>query len=97
LASRHGAGSRPWTSWGDYDRKQFQRQCAAADVPYPFSPSHVNAKAAFATAHGRRPMGMARALAHVDLPLEGRHHNGGDDAWNIAALVLHLIAADAWP
>jgi inhibitor of KinA sporulation pathway (predicted exonuclease) len=97
LATRHDAGSRPWTSWGDYDRKQFGRQCAASGVPYPFSPSHVNAKAVFATALGRRPMGMAGALAHVGLPLEGRHHNGGDDAWNIAALVLHLISADAWP
>jgi inhibitor of KinA sporulation pathway (predicted exonuclease) len=97
LAARHEAGSRPWTSWGDYDRKQFQRQCAAAGVPYPFSPDHVNAKAVYATAHGRRPMGMAGALAHAGLPLEGRHHNGGDDAWNIAALVLRLISADAWP
>ena len=97
LVARHDAGSRPWTSWGEYDRKQFQRQCAASGVPYPFSPSHVNAKAAFASASGRRPMGMAGALTHAGLPLEGRHHNGGDDAWNIAALVLHLIAADAWP
>jgi inhibitor of KinA sporulation pathway (predicted exonuclease) len=97
LASRHDAGSRPWTSWGDYDRKQFQRQCAAVDVPYPFSPHHVNAKAVFAAAHGRRPMGMAEALALAGLPLEGRHHNGGDDAWNIAALVLRLVSAGAWP
>jgi inhibitor of KinA sporulation pathway (predicted exonuclease) len=35
-------------------------------------------------------MGMARALTHAGIPLEGRHHNGADDAWNIAALVLRL-------
>jgi inhibitor of KinA sporulation pathway (predicted exonuclease) len=97
LVERHDAGSRPWTSWGDYDRKQFQRQCADVDVPYPFASRHVNAKAVFAEAHDRRPMGMARALAHAGLPLEGRHHNGGDDAWNIAALVLRVIEAGAWP
>jgi inhibitor of KinA sporulation pathway (predicted exonuclease) len=42
-------------------------------------------------------MGMARALAHAGLPLEGRHHNGADDAWNIAALVLTLVDAGVWP
>lgn len=96
LVERHDAGSRRWTSWGDYDRKQFERQCAGG-VPYPFPPRHVNAKAVFAEVHGRRPMGMARALGYAGLPLEGRHHNGGDDAWNIAALVLHVIEAGAWP
>jgi inhibitor of KinA sporulation pathway (predicted exonuclease) len=97
LVERHQAGSRRWASWGDYDRKQFQRQCAAADVPYPFAPRHVNAKAVFAETHGRRPMGMARALNFAGLPLEGRHHNGADDAWNIAALVLQLIDTGTWP
>jgi inhibitor of KinA sporulation pathway (predicted exonuclease) len=33
---------------------------------------------------------MARALEVAGLPLEGRHHRGEDDAWNIAALVLQL-------
>src|SRR5215471_7354624 len=27
LRTDHRSGSRPWTSWGDYDRKQFERQC----------------------------------------------------------------------
>jgi hypothetical protein len=39
---------------------------------------------------------MAGALRIAGLPLEGRHHNGSDDAWNIAALVLHLAAAEEW-
>ncbi|WP_223839461.1 3'-5' exonuclease family protein [Saccharopolyspora pogona] len=42
-------------------------------------------------------LGMARALDRAGLPLEGRHHNGADDAWNIAALVLHIIDHDSWP
>jgi len=28
---------------------------------------------------------------------ELKHHDGADDAWNIAALILHLRAADRWP
>jgi inhibitor of KinA sporulation pathway (predicted exonuclease) len=97
LAGRHEAGSRPWASWGDYDRKQFERQCAATQVPYPFGPEHTNVKALFAVARERRPMGMAQALELAGLPLEGRHHSGADDAWNIGALVLDLAASpDAW-
>ncbi|AXL92535.1 DNA polymerase III [Streptomyces sp. CB09001] len=102
LVREHGAGVRPWTSWGDYDRKQFVRQCAADGVPYPFGHpaerAHTNAKAVFADAHGlRRRPGMAAALEIAGLPLEGRHHRGVDDAWNIAALVLGLAGRDAWP
>lgn len=97
LADEHGAGSRRWASWGDYDRKQFERDCSASRVPYPFAPRHLNAKALYAEAYGQRQMGMARALAHARLPLEGRHHDGGDDAWNIAALVLRLAEAGVWP
>ncbi|WP_399881287.1 exonuclease domain-containing protein [Streptomyces sp. BBFR51] len=101
LVREHGAGARPWASWGDYDRGQFVRQCAADGVPYPFGHpaerTHTNAKAVFTEAHGlRRRPGMARALEIAGLPLEGRHHRGVDDAWNIAALVLHLADRGAW-
>lgn len=89
--------SRPWASWGDYDRKQFQMQCAASGVPYPFSSRHTNAKTVYTEAHGlRKRPGMAQALAAAGLPLEGRHHRGVDDAWNIAALVAGLIREEKW-
>ncbi|MVN87698.1 DNA polymerase III [Deinococcus sp. HMF7620] len=92
------ADSRHWASWGDYDRKQFQGQCTASRVPYPFSPRHTNAKRVYTEAHGlkKRP-GMAQALAHAGLPLDGRHHRGVDDAWNIAALVAGLVRGGHWP
>ncbi|MGC4982353.1 exonuclease domain-containing protein [Streptomyces sp. DT193] len=98
LAARHRTGERPWASWGDYDRHQFTRQCAATETPYPFGHRHANAKAVFTAAHGlRKRPGMAQALRLAELPLEGRHHRGEDDAWNIAALVLDLAGRGAWP
>jgi len=98
LTAEHHAGARPWISWGDYDRHQFTRQCRAARTPYPFGRRHTNAKAVFTDAHGlRKRPGMAQALEIAGLPLEGRHHRGEDDAWNIAALVLHLAERRAWP
>jgi hypothetical protein len=40
---------------------------------------------------------MHQALRVAQLPLEGRHHCGADDSWNIAALILGLMARNAWP
>ncbi|KRV47390.1 DNA polymerase III [Wenjunlia vitaminophila] len=98
LATEHRAGARPWASWGDYDRNQFTRQCQATGVTYPFGHRHTNAKKVFTEAHHlpKRP-GMAGALRLAGLPLEGRHHSGEDDAWNIAALVVRLLQQGAWP
>lgn len=98
LADKHRAGKRGWASWGDYDRKQFLRQCTATTVAYPYGNRHVNAKAVFAEAFGLpKPVGMAMALKVAELPLEGRHHSGEDDAWNIAALILLLVERGQWP
>ncbi|MGN2639479.1 exonuclease domain-containing protein [Nocardia takedensis] len=97
LAVEHRAGSRPWASWGDYDRKQFRRQCEQTATTYPFGHRHTNAKQVFAETRGlRRRPGMAQALVTAGLPLEGRHHSGADDAWNIGALVLDILERDAW-
>ena len=101
LVEEYDARGRPWASWGDYDRRQFERQCRAAAVPYPFGrpaeAGHTNAKAVFTKAYGlRKRPGMDGALRIAGLPLEGRHHSGGDDAWNIAALVLDLAERGAW-
>lgn len=92
------ADSRPWASWGDYDRKQVQLQCDLGGIPYPFSARHTNAKKVYAEAHRlkKRP-GMNQALEHAGLPLEGHHHRGVDDACNIAALIATLIRARQWP
>lgn len=98
LAGDFQAATSSWASWGEYDRRQFLRQCQATGARYPFGDTHVNAKAVFATAYGlRRQPGMAAALKLAGLPLEGRHHRGEDDAWNIAALILHLRAGGHWP
>ncbi|MDI9885501.1 3'-5' exonuclease [Streptomyces sp. HNM0645] len=98
LAAEHATGARPWASWGDYDRRQFARQCAATGTAYPFGQRHTNAKAVFTDAHAlRKRPGMAQALRIAGLPLEGRHHSGEDDAWNIGALVLSLARRGDWP
>ncbi|SNR52279.1 3'-5' exonuclease [Actinomadura mexicana] len=97
LEQEHRSRSRAWASWGDYDRKQFERQCSAGRVSYPFSSRHTNAKQAFTDCFGlQRRLGMSAALDHAGLALEGRHHSGADDAWNIAALILEIMSREGW-
>jgi inhibitor of KinA sporulation pathway (predicted exonuclease) len=97
LVRDHHASTTPWVSWGDYDRNQFTRQCKHTNTEYPFGKDHTNAKLRFTEAHNlRKRPGMAQALEIAGLKLEGRHHRGDDDSWNIAALVLHLHANHAW-
>lgn len=94
IRSRYLTNQRVWASWGDYDRLQFERQCAAEGVRYPFGPRHLNAKTLYSLAHALdREPGMAAALEHAGLPLHGTHHRGVDDAWNIAALLGGVLRA----
>jgi inhibitor of KinA sporulation pathway (predicted exonuclease) len=92
LKEKYRTKVRTWASYGDYDRNQFQRQCAARGIDYPFGPTHINVKNWFALKHGlKHELGMAQALNLLDLPLEGKHHRGDDDAWNIALILSKLI------
>jgi inhibitor of KinA sporulation pathway (predicted exonuclease) len=92
LRTRYQSRDRLWASYGDYDRRQFERQCQAQGVAYPFGPSHLNVKNLFAVVHAlKHEVGMAEALQQLGAPLEGVHHRGGDDAWNIAFLLAHLL------
>lgn len=79
-------------SWGDYDRKQFERECAFNNIPYPFEAGHVNLKKQFSEQRGlRRQLGMAAALRKMGLELQGTHHRGIDDARNITRLLPHIF------
>jgi inhibitor of KinA sporulation pathway (predicted exonuclease) len=84
--------TRTWLSWGEYDRKQLERESAAKGVRNPVGKKHINAKAVFGRArnHGKK-LGMDGALKLLGWTLEGRYHNGADDAWNIARIVAELL------
>ncbi len=93
LESRFKSGKRAWTSWGNYDRKQFKIQCEQFGVQYPFGDRHVNLKAEYTKLYkpGKRQRGMARALDFLDIPLVGTHHRGVDDSRNISKVLEKII------
>jgi inhibitor of KinA sporulation pathway (predicted exonuclease) len=86
---------RVWASYGDYDRQMFESQCAARNIHYPFSATHLNIKSLFTLLQGKRhDYGMVQAMQSLELPLEGTHHRGDDDAWNTALLLAKILARD---
>ena len=92
LKKEYGAKSCLWASWGDYDRRQFERQCQSDKVGYPFGPTHLNVKNLFALSHKlKREVGVAKAFEILGWEMEGTHHRGIDDAWNIGRVLGYLL------
>jgi inhibitor of KinA sporulation pathway (predicted exonuclease) len=103
LVKEHNSKNRIWASWGDYDRKQFDREVerhntraksngTAAKLSSPFGPRHLNAKTLFMLAHNLPDeLGTTEALALRGKQFQGRHHRGIDDAANIAGLLADVL------
>jgi inhibitor of KinA sporulation pathway (predicted exonuclease) len=92
LKKEYQSADRLWASWGDYDRRQFERVCKEHEVPYPFGISHLNVKTLFSIAlRLDHELGLDAAYQKLGLTMEGTHHRGGDDAWNIAGILCLLL------
>ena len=79
-------------SWGDYDRKQLDQDCAFHQIPNPIVQPHINAKREFARRQGlRKRPGLGGAIAEAGLAFEGTQHRGIDDARNIARLLPYAF------
>ena len=90
LRASFGFKNRVMVSWGDYDRKMFDRMLALHKLPAQ-DWRHLNLKQAFSMLlYPEKEVGMSTALDRLRLPLVGRHHNGADDAANIATILLTL-------
>ena len=91
LEDEYQSKKRVWASYGDFDRRQFERECRLKNVPYPFGSRHINVKTLFAIKHRlAEEINMDRALGLLGLELLGTHHRGVDDAYN-AARILHTL------
>ena len=92
LRKKYLSKERIWASYGDYDRSQFQRQCQSRSIAYPFGNRHINVKSLLAIVYAlSSEVGMVQALELLNLPLDGTHHRGEDDAWNIAEILSKLL------
>lgn len=76
-------------SWGFYDKKQFKQDCNLHELDTKWLKKHISVKHQHhKIRETTRPLGMKGALAMEDIPLEGTHHRGIDDARNIAKIFI---------
>jgi inhibitor of KinA sporulation pathway (predicted exonuclease) len=82
-------------SWGDYDRKQFHRDCDFHSVDYPLGTRHINLKEAYAARFKlKRGRGLAWVLTQHGLDFDGRPHRALDDTHNITRLLPLIFPAE---
>lgn len=88
-----------WCSYGEFDRIKLGCEGRASmgglygirrhENPFAFMRTHINIKTLFAVRRGlSKEVAMDKALNIAGQKMEGRHHNGADDSFNIAKLVL---------
>lgn len=94
------APKQAWFSCGIYDKKMLTSTSRFHGignyVPLEMNPfdkmQHFNVKTLFALKHRlKREMGLEGMLKYLNLEMEGRHHNGADDAKNISKIVLNIL------
>lgn len=79
-----------FASWGDYDRKTFESNCKWNGETYPFGNMHLNVKALFAAQNGWTG-GQESCGKTLGIEMVGTPHRGGDDALNIAKILVELL------
>lgn len=99
--AKEGSHEDPmFLSWGAWDKQQLVRESVAKGcekyfalfvgdsvTPYRVG-NHIDFKRAFARTRNIKPCGMERALSHLNIPLDGTHHRGIDDAKNISKIFV---------
>lgn len=81
-----------WTSWGNYDRSQFEHDSARHGVENPVVHlPHANLKKIFAKKRKIKRVGMTAALQIAGIEHTGAHHRALDDAINISKLLRVVL------
>jgi 3'-5' exoribonuclease 1 len=100
-------------SWGFYDKKQLKMDCELHKLPTGWLRNHISIKHQHGKmvveelrAAGKpqsqikrfeRGVGMETALKMLNIPLEGTHHRGIDDARNIAKIFVKIFEQLKFP
>lgn len=94
--STHVRGPVPiWGSYGEYDCRQLQRQCAAEGLAYPLQDCKyfsIKEVAGAFFGYGKKSPGLMKALGSAGLQFEGQHHSGVDDAVNAARVLAYVLS-----
>ncbi len=95
LMKEYNSKNYMWASYGAYDKTMMLKQCESKSIDYPFQCNHINVKDAFKKiANLNKSVGMKKALSILNIPLDGTHHRGIDDARNIAKILYWTLMQD---
>jgi len=76
-------------SWGYYDRKQLESDSKVHNIEDHWVSRHISLKHQYLKFKKiKRAVSMKKALKLENIPLDGTHHRGIDDAKNIAKIFL---------
>jgi inhibitor of KinA sporulation pathway (predicted exonuclease) len=81
-----------WTSWGDYDARQLERDAGIAACPSLLSGlQHFNVRKWHKGLYDNQPKGLKQIEA-MGLVWQGTYHRGIDDASNVASIVKEMLS-----
>ncbi|MBP2657916.1 MAG: 3-5 exonuclease [Firmicutes bacterium] len=86
-------------SWGYYDMNQIRNDCAIYNIDdktLPWLVRRISVKHQFSKLMNKPRCGMTKALHILNIPHEGTHHRGIDDARNIAKILVHPDLFKKW-
>lgn len=94
LVQEYKIGARAWASWGEWDKKMFDRNFKLYNMHNIMQNlPHFNVKMLFSMKMGTTKLfGMDKALEMAGLQLDGTHHRGIDDTKNIAKLLNFVLS-----
>lgn len=78
-------------SWGNYDKKQFIKDCIYHNIDTSWITNHINMKNVFAKSiNSKRKYGLGNAIKLLNMEFIGTHHRGIDDAKNIVQIMKYM-------
>ncbi len=83
--------NRMLVSWGDYDKRQFKRDCSLHNLKSDWIGNHLNCKKFFSK-HMKttRLYGLSNAISLIGESFSGTHHRGIDDAKNVVTIMRYI-------
>lgn len=98
LKEEYQSHRRPWASWGAYDRRMLEDECALKGIQYPLTNRHINLKPLFSIVFNLpHDYGVSKALELLKMDFEGRPHRGADDAYNTAKIFAECLRGGPLP
>lgn len=77
-------------SWGDYDKRQLEKDCSVNDVNPDFLKKHINIKEMYSEVTGIRAKGLIKATRAMGFEFVGFHHRALPDAIATANIFTRL-------